>query len=136
MTRGQLRDTNQFLLGACGQPSGSTEPGINLARKAVLSNFCALVHISKTGWGAVIRVEIVFLTLKIILVCHFTGLVDVIELREAQRVSQSIVLLKLRKTVLVKVLLRNISAVENARVDVKADLRRPFKRKLFLITQS
>ena len=135
MTRGQLRDTCQFLLGACGQPSGSTEPGIILARKAVLSDFCALEH-SKTGWSAVIRVEIVFLTLKIILVCHFTGLVDVIELREAQRVSQSIVLLKLRKTALVKVLLRNVSAVENARVDVKADFRRAFKRKLFLITQS
>ena len=135
MTRGKLRDTCQFLLGACGEPSGSTEPGIILARKAVLSNFCALEHINKTGWGVVIRVEIVFLTLKIILVCHFTGIVDVIELREAQRVSQGIVLLKLRKTALVKVLLRNISAVENARVDVKADFRRAFKRKLFLITQ-
>ena len=101
LTRGHLRDTSQFLLGACGQPSGSTEPGINLARKAVLSDFCALEHISKTGWSAVIRVEIVFLTLKIILVCHFTGIVDVIELREAQSVSQSIVLLKLRKTALV-----------------------------------
>ena len=136
MTRGQLRDTCQSLLGACGQPSGSTEPGINLARKAVLSDFCALEHISKTGWSAVIRVVIVFLTLKIILVCHFTGIVDVIELREAQSVSPGIVLLKLRKTALVKVLLRNVSVVENARVDVKADFRRAFKRKLFLITQS
>ena len=131
-----MRDTCQSLLGACGEPRGSTEPGIILARKAFFSDLCALEHISKTGWSAVIRVEIVFLTLKIILVCHFTGLVDVIELREAQSVSPGIVLLKLRKTALVKVLLRNVSAVENARVDVKADFRRAFKRKLFLITQS
>ena len=135
MTRGQLRVTCQSLVGACGEPSASTKPGINLARKAVLSNFCALEHISKTGWSAVIRVKIVFLTLKIILVSHFTGIVDVIELREAQSVSQSIVLLKLKITALVKVLLRNVSAVEISFVEVRADFHRLFKRILSLITQ-
>ena len=121
LTRGQLRDTCQSLLGACGQPSGSTEPGINLARKAVLSDFCALEHISKTGWSAVIRVKIVFLTLKLYLICHFTGIFDVVGLRETQRVSPSIFLLRLRKTAIVQVLLRNVSAVKMSSVDVRAD---------------
>ena len=136
MTRGQLRDTCQFLLGACGQPSGSTEPGINLARKAVLSDFCALEHISRTGWGAVIHVKIVFLILKIYPGCHFTGIFDVNGLLEAQKESLGIFLLKLRKTGLVQVLLRNVSAVENVLVDDRADFHRLFIRILSLTTQS
>jgi len=136
LTRGQLRDTCQSLLGACGEPSGSTEPGIILAKKAVFSDLCAVKHISKTGWGAVIRVKIVFLTLKIYPVCHFTGIFDVTGLCVAQRVSPSNVLLKLSKTALVKVLLRNVIAVENSFVDVIAKFRRLFKRKLSLTAQS
>ena len=135
MTRGQLRDTFQSLLGACSEPSGSTEPGIILAKKVVFSDLSAVKHISKTGWGAVIRVKIVFLTLKIYLVCHFNGIFVVVGFREALRVSPSIFLLRLRKTALVKVLLRNVVAVEISFVDVKAVFHRPFKRKLFLITQ-
>jgi hypothetical protein len=123
------------LLGACGQPSGSTEPGIILAKKAVFSELRAVKHISKTGWGAVIRVKIVFLTLKIYLVCHFTGIFVVVGLREALRVSPSIFLPRLRKTVLVKVLLRNVSAVEISFVDVRADFHMLIKRILSLINQ-
>jgi hypothetical protein len=129
-----LRDTCQSLLGACGEPSGSTEPGIILAKKAVFSELSAVKH-SKTGWGAVIHVKIVFLTLKIYLVCHFTGIFVVVGLREALRVSPSTFLLRLRKTVLVKVLLRNVSAVEISFVDVRADFHMLIKRKLSLITQ-
>ena len=121
MTRGQLRDTCQSLLGACGEPSGSTEPGIILAKKAVFSELSTVKHISKTGWGAVIRVKIVFLTLKLYLICHFTGIFDVVGLRETQRVSPSIFLLRLRKTAIVQVLLRNVSAVKISSVDVRAD---------------
>jgi hypothetical protein len=99
------------LLGACGEPSGSTEPGIILAKKAVFSELRAVKHISRTGWGAVIHVKIVFLILKIYPGCHFTIIFDVDGLREAQRVSPIIVLLRLRKTALVKVLLRNVVAV-------------------------
>ncbi len=135
MTRGQLRDTCQSLLGACGEPSGSTEPGIILAKKAVFSDLSAVKHISKTGWGAVIRVKIDFLTLKIYLVCHFTGIFVVVGLREALRVSPSIFLLRLRKTALVKVLLRNVSPVEISFVDVRADFHMLIKRILSLITQ-
>ncbi len=135
MTRGQLRDTCQSLLGACSEPSGSTEPGIILAKKAVFSELSAVKHISRTGWGAVIHVKIVFLTLKIYLVCHFNGIFVVVGFREALRVSPSIFLLRLRKTVLVKVLLRNVSAVEISFVDVRADFQMLIKRKLSLITQ-
>jgi hypothetical protein len=124
------------LLGACCEPSGSTEPGIILAKKVVLSDLSAVKHISKTGWGAVIRVKIVFLTLKIYPVCHFTGIFDVTGLCVAQRVSPSNVLLKLSKTALVKVLLRNVIAVENSFVDVIAKFHRLFKRKFSLTAQS
>ena len=106
-----------------------------MVKKAFFSELSPVKH-SKTGWGAVIHVEIVFLTLKIYLVCHFTGISDVVGLREAQRVSPSIVRLKLRKTALVQVLLRNVSAVENSFVDVRADFHRPIKRVLSLTTQS
>ena len=121
MTREQFRDTCQSLLGACGEPSGSTDPGIILARKAVFSELSAAKHINKTGWGAVIRVKIVFLTLKIYLVCHFTVIFDVVALQEAKRMSLSIFLLRLRKTALVQVLLRNVSAIKISSVDVRAD---------------
>ena len=136
MTRGMLRDTCQSLVGACGEPSGSTDPGMILAKKPVLSDLCAAKHISKTGWGAVIRVKIVFLTLKISPVCHFTGIFDVTGLREAQRVFPIIVLL--RKTARVQVLLRNVIVViaeENSFVDVIANFHMLFKRVLSLTTQ-
>ena len=80
-----------------------------MARKAVLSSFCAL-EFSKTGWSEVTRVKIVFLTLKVILVCHFIRIADVIGLREARRVSKGIVILKPRKTELLKV--KDVSAVD------------------------
>ena len=101
MTRGQLRDTCQFLLRACGEPCGSSEPGIILARTAVFSDFCAVKHIRKIVWGAIMRVKIVLLGLKIHLVCYFPGIFDVLGLREAQRVYPSIVLLKMRRAILV-----------------------------------
>ena len=86
-------------------------------------------------WGPIIRVKIVFLALKIYLVCYFIGNLKVLGLREAQRVCPSIVLLKLRRTTLVLVL-RHVGALENTIVDVKAVFHKPIKRKLFLITQS
>ncbi len=98
MTRGQLRETCQSLLGACGEPRGSTETGIILAKKVVFSDFWAVKHISKIVWGAIMRVKIVFLAIKIYLVCYFIGIFDVIGLREAQRVYPSMVLVKLRRT--------------------------------------
>ena len=106
-----------------------------MVKKAFFSELSPVKH-SKTGWGAFIHVKIVFLTLKIYLMCHFTGISDVVGLREAQRVSPSIFLLKLRKTALVQVLLRNVSSVENAFVDVRAEFHRLFKRILSLTTQS
>ena len=135
LTRRQLCVTFQSLLGACGEPRGSTVPGLILARKAFFSDLCAVKHISRTGWGAVIRVKIVFLTLKIYPICHFTGIFDVVGLRESQKESLGVFLLKLRKTGLVQVLLRNISAVEISFVEVRADFHRLFKRILSLITQ-